>query len=66
MKEKSVKDRERALRVQATLRAKTRRNKKYGEAPPRGMGKIKCKMCGKPLSKHDISKMCDGVKAKDH
>jgi hypothetical protein len=57
---KSVKEREKDLERQAKLRAKTRRNKKYGQAPSHGMGRIRCEMCGKPLSKHDIIKLCDG------
>lgn len=58
---KRDRDIERDLARQAKLRAKTRRNKKYGAAPPRGMGKIRCEICGKPLSKHSIIKLCDGT-----
>lgn len=53
-------DAERERDRQARLKAKTRRNKKYGAAPSCGMGRIKCEVCGKPLSKHDIMKLCSG------
>jgi len=58
MRARNVEAEERRARM---LKEKTRRNKKYGQAPARGMGKLKCEICGKPLSKHDIMKLCTGV-----
>lgn len=53
-------ERERQQFRDAKGRERTRHNKKYGQAPARGRGFIKCEMCGKPLSRHKGFDACNG------
>ena len=41
-------------------RQKTRHRKRLGESPPKGTGKLKCRMCGKPYAKHETIDFCNG------